>query len=452
MENTLQIKDRVLVNKLVYDFRSPHRGEIIVFKAPEDWRSDPAEEDFIKRVIGVGGDHVVCCDAQHRLVVNGHSLDEPYIYADADGVADLASDEQFDITVPKGRLWVMGDHRSHSRRLAVQLSALQERRAGHHHRGLGDRPRLRRVLAVQPGEMAERARSVQQGARPAGGQEVARTLCCMADPGPPPSRPAPSAQTWADPDCARRRPLIDRAAAGARVLLLDAPGGSCCCRGFDPARPEHRYWFTVGGGLDEGESMLDAAARELLRGDRPAAGRPATSPGRSGTSDPSSRSTVSGTSRSRSSSSPVRRGRRGRSTSSGLNEIERASVDASGWWSLEELERDGRAGLPGRPAEDPAQAGGGGLMLAPPRTVVHRAAGLYALERTLQRRGFDLVAGADEAGRGACAGPLVVAAVVAAGRAPRRDRRARRLQAAHRRRPRPRLRRGGGLRHGLRRW
>jgi ribonuclease HII len=51
-------------------------------------------------------------------------------------------------------------------------------------------------------------------------------------------------------------------------------------------------------------------------------------------------------------------------------------------------------------------------MLAPPRTVVHRAAGLYALERALQRRGFDLVAGADEAGRGACAGPLVVAAVV----------------------------------------
>jgi len=51
-------------------------------------------------------------------------------------------------------------------------------------------------------------------------------------------------------------------------------------------------------------------------------------------------------------------------------------------------------------------------MLAPPRTVVHRAAGLYALERALQRRGFGLVAGADEAGRGACAGPLVVAAVI----------------------------------------
>jgi len=114
MENTLLIRDRVLVNKLVYDFRSPHRGEVIVFKAPEDWRSDPSEEDFIKRVIGVGGDHIVCCDAQHRLVINDHPLDEPYIYADPDGVADLASDEPFDITVPKGRLWVMGDHRSHS--------------------------------------------------------------------------------------------------------------------------------------------------------------------------------------------------------------------------------------------------------------------------------------------------------------------------------------------------
>ena len=114
MENTLLIHDRVLVNKLVYDFRSPHRGEVIVFKAPNEWRSDPNEEDFIKRVIGVGGDHILCCDSQHRLVINDHPLDEPYIYADADGVAALASDEQFDITVPKGRLWVMGDHRSHS--------------------------------------------------------------------------------------------------------------------------------------------------------------------------------------------------------------------------------------------------------------------------------------------------------------------------------------------------
>jgi signal peptidase I len=111
MENTLEINDRVLVNKVVYDFRSPHRGEIIVFEAPPSWRNNPNEKDFIKRVIGTGGDRVVCCDRQHRITVNGHPLDEPYLYHDNDGIADPASDEEFDITVPAGRLWVMGDHR-----------------------------------------------------------------------------------------------------------------------------------------------------------------------------------------------------------------------------------------------------------------------------------------------------------------------------------------------------
>ncbi|WP_422738775.1 signal peptidase I [Micromonospora sp. WMMD729] len=113
MENTLKIDDRVLVNKLVYDFRSPHRGEVIVFKAPTEWSGNPDGEDFIKRVIGVGGDHVVCCDPQERLMINGKSLDEPYIFS-IDGVRDKAADQEFDITVPKGRLWVMGDHRSAS--------------------------------------------------------------------------------------------------------------------------------------------------------------------------------------------------------------------------------------------------------------------------------------------------------------------------------------------------
>ncbi|GAB1642588.1 signal peptidase I [Krasilnikovia sp. MM14-A1259] len=114
MEHTLNVLDRVLVNKLVYDFRDPHRGEIVVFKAPTDWQSGNEGEDFIKRIIGVGGDHVVCCDPQKRLMVNGRSLDEPYIYRDADGTQDPAADEDFDITVPAGRLWVMGDHRSAS--------------------------------------------------------------------------------------------------------------------------------------------------------------------------------------------------------------------------------------------------------------------------------------------------------------------------------------------------
>ena len=114
MEHTLNVLDRVLVNKLVYDFRDPHRGEIIVFKAPAEWQSGAEGEDFIKRIIGVGGDHVVCCDNKNRLVINGHSLDEPFIYHDADGVQDPAADKDFDIKVPQDRLWVMGDHRSAS--------------------------------------------------------------------------------------------------------------------------------------------------------------------------------------------------------------------------------------------------------------------------------------------------------------------------------------------------
>jgi signal peptidase I len=114
MEHTLNVLDRVLVNKLVYDFREPRRGEIVVFKAPSEWRSGPDGEDFIKRIIGVAGDRVVCCDPKQRLIVNGHPLDEPYIYTSDDKTQDPAADEPFDITVPKGRMWVMGDHRSAS--------------------------------------------------------------------------------------------------------------------------------------------------------------------------------------------------------------------------------------------------------------------------------------------------------------------------------------------------
>ncbi|MGC4895710.1 signal peptidase I [Micromonospora sp. DT31] len=112
MENTLKIDDRVLVNKLVYDFRSPHRGEVIVFKAPTEWSGNPDGEDFIKRVIGVGGDHVVCCDrtgGQDRLIINGKPVDEPFIFP-----GNKPADQDFDVKVPKGRLWVMGDHREAS--------------------------------------------------------------------------------------------------------------------------------------------------------------------------------------------------------------------------------------------------------------------------------------------------------------------------------------------------
>jgi signal peptidase I len=109
MEETLLVDDRVLVNKLVYDFRQPERGEIIVFVSPQSWRNTPEHEDYIKRVIGVPGDHVICCDPQGRIQVNGHSLDEPYVYP-----GNRMAPEDFDITVPQGRLWVMGDHREAS--------------------------------------------------------------------------------------------------------------------------------------------------------------------------------------------------------------------------------------------------------------------------------------------------------------------------------------------------
>jgi signal peptidase I len=100
MENTLQINDRVFVNKLA---GAPGRGDIIVFKG---WNG----EDTIKRVIGVGGDRVKCCDSQRRITINGKPLDESeYLYPD-----DYPSGDEFDVKVPPGKLWLMGDHRSAS--------------------------------------------------------------------------------------------------------------------------------------------------------------------------------------------------------------------------------------------------------------------------------------------------------------------------------------------------
>jgi len=106
MENTLLVNDRVLVNKLVYDLRDPRRGEVVVFKPPASWRATPDEADFIKRVVGVPGDRVACCDAQGRVTVNGRAIDEAYLFP-----GNAPSDDEFDVTVPPGRLFMMGDHR-----------------------------------------------------------------------------------------------------------------------------------------------------------------------------------------------------------------------------------------------------------------------------------------------------------------------------------------------------
>ena len=131
MENTLKVGDRVLINKLVYDFRNIHRGDVVVFNGVGSWdltqqapNTNPftrffsdigqmagfvhGEDDFVKRVIGLPGDHVACCDAQGRVTVNGVPLNETsYLYP-----GNQPSMQHFGpITVPPGRLWVMGDHR-----------------------------------------------------------------------------------------------------------------------------------------------------------------------------------------------------------------------------------------------------------------------------------------------------------------------------------------------------
>ncbi|MBY8888775.1 signal peptidase I [Streptomyces sp. PTM05] len=132
MENTLKVGDRVLVDKLAYRFgHQPQRGDVIVFDGAGSFTQDDASGNpvsravnevgsllglaqpdgsvFVKRVIGVGGDRVTCCDKQGRLLVNGHPVDEDYLHP-----GDAPSKERFDIIVPPGRLWVMGDHRADS--------------------------------------------------------------------------------------------------------------------------------------------------------------------------------------------------------------------------------------------------------------------------------------------------------------------------------------------------
>ena len=134
MENTLLVGDRVIVNKLVPSPIALNRGDVIVFEDPGNWlppaamvqRSAlssavnstltfvgllPSDEGnhLIKRVIGLPGDHVVCCNMHRQLMVNGVALSEPYLFP-----GDIPSQATFNITVPAGRVWVMGDHRSDS--------------------------------------------------------------------------------------------------------------------------------------------------------------------------------------------------------------------------------------------------------------------------------------------------------------------------------------------------
>lgn len=107
MEQGLRIGDRVLVNKLAYRFGArPRRGDVVVF----DGTGYFGNGDYVKRVVGVGGDHVVCCGKEGRLEVNGRPVDETAFLRPG----DTPSSVPFDVVVPAGRLFLLGDHRSRS--------------------------------------------------------------------------------------------------------------------------------------------------------------------------------------------------------------------------------------------------------------------------------------------------------------------------------------------------
>ncbi|MGW4221931.1 signal peptidase I [Streptomyces bauhiniae] len=107
MEPGLRVGDRVLVNKLAYRFGArPSRGDVVVF----DGTGYFGHADYVKRVVGVGGDHVVCCDREGRIEVNGRPVDETgFLHP-----GNSASDVPFDVVVPDGRLFLLGDHRARS--------------------------------------------------------------------------------------------------------------------------------------------------------------------------------------------------------------------------------------------------------------------------------------------------------------------------------------------------
>lgn len=143
MEQTLEIGDRVLVDRLAYTGSGPETGDVVVFDRPDDWAA-PAERPWwrtaigwvgdlvgfgpsnqhalVKRVIGTPGDVVSCCDADGRVAVNGRPLDEPYVFEDhrfEPGVLDCETEPRsarcFDeIVLGEDEYLVLGDHRSNS--------------------------------------------------------------------------------------------------------------------------------------------------------------------------------------------------------------------------------------------------------------------------------------------------------------------------------------------------
>jgi signal peptidase I len=133
MVSTLDVNDRIFVNLLVPEPFALERGDVVVFKDTKGWLvptpdkadgpftwvqdgltfvgllPDNSEQHLVKRVIGLPGDHVVCCDAGGKLTINGKEVDETYV-----NPAEVPDIRNFDVVVPDGKIWVMGDNRNHS--------------------------------------------------------------------------------------------------------------------------------------------------------------------------------------------------------------------------------------------------------------------------------------------------------------------------------------------------
>jgi signal peptidase I len=134
MLDTLQINDRIIVNELVPNVVPIQRGDVVVFRDPGGWlgpvetkqlplvtqvtdwvlssfgvTAPDSDVHLVKRVIGIAGDHVVCCDANHKITVNGVEITEPYIKK-----GEVPSAVDFDVVVPADSIWVMGDNRGNS--------------------------------------------------------------------------------------------------------------------------------------------------------------------------------------------------------------------------------------------------------------------------------------------------------------------------------------------------
>lgn len=139
MENTLNVNDRILVDELTPRFGDYARGDIIVFRDPGGWlppseapsrgpivegfewllslvglAAPDSDDHLVKRIIGLPGDHVVCCNTLGQITVNDVPIDES-AYLKLPGGETRASSDSFDVTVPEDRFWVLGDNRNSSR-------------------------------------------------------------------------------------------------------------------------------------------------------------------------------------------------------------------------------------------------------------------------------------------------------------------------------------------------